>query len=42
MNLEGKRRKLKYKKIDDGIQRTIEKYEETGDIRTCLQTLSYL
>lgn len=42
LNLEGKRRKLKYRKTDAGIERTMKKYEETGDLMTCLRTLSYL
>ena len=42
LNLEGKRRKLKYRKVDAGIEKTMKKYEETGDIKACLRTLSYL
>lgn len=42
LNLEGKRRKLKYKKVDRAIETTIKKYEENGDIKACLRTLSYL
>lgn len=42
LNLEGKRRKLKYKKMDAAIQKTIKKYEENGNILACLRTLSYL
>lgn len=42
LNLDGKRRKLKYKKLDKSIEKTIKLYEETGNIRQCLRTLSYL
>lgn len=42
VNLEGKRRKSAYKKLDESIEKTIKKYEETGDIRACLRTLTYL
>lgn len=42
LNLEGKKRKKMYIKLDERLDKTIRKYEETGDIRGCLVAISYI
>lgn len=42
LNMEGKRRKTAYMTLDDRLERTVKKYEESGDIVTCLKTISHL
>lgn len=42
LNLEGKKRRKEYLKLDSRIEKTLKKYEETGDIKTCLKTISYI
>lgn len=42
LNLEGKKRKTKYVKSDERIMKTVQKYQETGDIMCCLRALSYI
>lgn len=42
LNLEGKRRKTTYQKLDERIEKTINKYEASGDITSCLKALSYM
>lgn len=34
LRIEGKKRKRKYVKIDERIERTLTKYEETGDTKS--------
>lgn len=42
LNMEGKRRKKKYMKLDERLEKTVKKYEEDGDIRTCLRMIPHL
>lgn len=42
LNMEGKRRRTKYIKLDESLERAVKKYEETGDIYSCLKSVSYL
>lgn len=42
LNLDGKRRKLKYVKVDEQIKKTLAEYILNKDIRKCLKTLSYV
>lgn len=43
LNLEGKRRQLKHRKVDAAIEiKAMKKYEENDNIRACLCTPSYL
>lgn len=42
LNLEGKRRKTTLQKRDERIEKTINKYEASGDITFCLKALSYM
>lgn len=42
LHMEGKRRKTKYMKFDERLKKTVEKYEEDGDIMACIKTISHL
>lgn len=42
LRMEGKKRKRKYVKIDERIERTVKKYEETGNIKSCLKAISFI
>lgn len=42
LNLAGKKRKKTYVELDKKLERAVKKYEENGDIITCLKTVSYL
>ena len=42
VNLEGKKRRKKYIKLDSRIEETIVKYEETGNIRSCLKAIAHI
>ena len=42
LNLEGKRRKKSYIILDERIAKTIQKYTETRNLRSCLKTLAYI
>ena len=39
LSMNGKKRKTKYLKIDERIQRTVQNYEGTGDIKSCLKAI---
>jgi hypothetical protein len=42
LNLEGKRRKPNYIRLDERIQRILQEYEATRDLIKCLKTLAYV
>lgn len=42
LNLEGKKRKKQYFKLDKRIEKTIEVYEETKNIKSCLKAISHI
>lgn len=42
MNLAGKKRKKTYVDLDRKLERAVKKYEENGDLMTCLKTISYV
>lgn len=42
LNLEGKRRKTKYVKLDIRINKIIAAYTETKDVKKCLTSLAYV
>lgn len=42
LNLEGNKRKKKTIKIDERIANTLDNFNETGDLKKCLQILAYI
>lgn len=42
LNLEGNRRKLTYIRLDERIEKIMNEYAETNDLRKCLKTLAYI
>lgn len=42
LNLEGKKRKIRYQKLDERVDKPLHKYEANRYILSCLKTLPYI
>lgn len=42
LNMDGKRRKSTYRRLDERLEKTVKMYEEDGDIMACLKAISYI